>query len=804
MEMANGWISETWDRVVASDPGLHRLRMALSAAVAMTTTLAVEYGYARWTDAGYQSTVIAMLLGTVMAMMGSMALTGTRTWPKIRTAAFFPVAIGAGMLPGAAVAGHTDAMLVVFVAVMFLAVLIRRFGVAYFFYGFMVWMGYFFAAFLGARLTQLPTLLSDVVVASAWVLLLSVTALRTHPRRNLARLQRAFGARAGAVARASADLLLSDPDDRRGRARLHRRLHSRQMRLAETALVIEGWSGDTSGLPPGWSAPALRRRVLDAHLAMEEVATAAESLARTGGRLAGEAAHIAAHLARREDRDAAQRARALLVLDRVGDERNGHERNGHAAETGGPRRRGPSGEGDCLAGHLAAAALRYTAIADRAATPPEMDESEEFTPAVTLALGALPGSGAVAADVRARGSWNPFHRTSLTTRQAIQVAVAATLAIIAGREISQARYYWAVLAAFIAFAGTATRSETFIKAGNRVLGTLLGLGFGVALAHLTAGHTLWVLATVVASISCGFYLVNITYAGMIFFVTIMVSQLYSQLHEFSAHLLVLRLEETALGAAIGIAVAVLVLPTSTRDTVQAARSRYFTALAELLRATAAHLGRREAVPETAPAANLDALARAADLRLQQLALVARPLTRTLGRPVIWNNNPAQVRHRMTAYAALTRQTRALAASARPTPQTASGPGNARADLAQAAAALAEAAEFLAVSLPRPGRPAPEVAGPLATAETLLLSRPPADPAEPEPTAEQPLARLRRLLYELAILPPVVAIRPAAQEGRSGAWPGSSATTPPAQRAADLTTSGPVNSACRPGANSTPE
>ena len=781
--MANGWISETWDRVVASDPGLHRLRMALSAAVAMATTLAVEFGYGHWTHAGYQGTLIAMLLGTVMAMMGSMALTGTQAWPKVRTAVFFPVAIGAGMLPGAAVAGHTDTMLVVFVAVMFVAVFIRRFGMAYFFYGFMVWMGYFFAAFLNAHLSQLPTLLGDVLVASAWVLLLSVTVLRTHPRRNLARLQRAFGARARAVARAGADLLLSEPENRRARTRLRRRLHSRQMRLAETALVIEGWSGEASGLLPGWSAPALRRRVLDAHLAMEQLATAAEALACADGRLAGEAGAIAVHLARHEYRDAAQRSRALLVLDRVGG-----GQSGRAAEA--------TGERDCLAEHLAAAALRYTAIADQAATPPEVDESEEFTPAVTLALGALPGSGAVAVDVSARGSWNPLSRSALSTRQAIQVAIAATLAILAGRELSQARYYWAVLAAFIAFAGTATRSETFIKAGNRVLGTFLGLGFGVALAHLTAGHTLWVLATIVVSMSCGFYLVNITYAGMIFFVTIMVSQLYSQLHEFSAHLLLLRLEETALGAAIGIAVALLVLPTSTRDTVRAARSRYFTALAELLRATAAQLaarldgqldaqlGARRADDPAGAAApeNLDALARAADLRLQQLALVARPLTRALSRPVIWNNDPAQVQHRMTVYAALTRQTRALAASTRTASPAASVPGATQADLVEVGFALAEAAEALAASLPRPGRPAPEVGGPLAVAEALLLARPPADPADPGPTAEQPLARLRRLLYELAILPPVVATRPDTGETR----PRPGAGTPPARRDPDAT------------------
>ena len=752
--MTNGWISETWDRVVASDPGLYRLRMALSAAVAMASTLALEYQYGTWTHAGAQGILVAMLLGTVMAMMGSMALGGGgRAWPKIRTAVFFPVAIGAGMLPGVAVAGHTDAMLAVFVAVMFLAVYIRRFGMAYFFYGFMIWMGYFFAAFLGAHLSQLPSLLAAVAVASGWVLLLSITVLRTHPRRNLGRVQRAFGARARAVARACADLLQAPADDERRRVRLRRRLHSRQLRLAETALIIEGWSAEPDALPEGWSAPALRRRVLDAHLAVEELASAAESLVLADGRLADEAARIAVHLARREYRDAQQRARALLLLDRVG------------TDEGIPVR-------DCYAGHLAAAALSYTEMAARAGTPPEADGTEEFAPAVVLAMGALPGSGAVAVNVHARGSWNPLSRASLTTRQAVQVAVAGTLAIVAGRELSEARYYWAVIAAFIAFTGTATRSETFIKAGNRVLGTLLGLGAGVALAHLTAGHTLWVLAAVVASMTCGFYLVNITYAGMIFFVTIMVSQLYSQLHEFSDGLLVLRLEETALGAAIGIAVALLVLPTSTRDTVRMARGRYFEALTDLLRATAVRMGGPQpatahpytAEPDAEPdaaegadAADLDALTRSVDLRLQQLALVARPLTRTLSRRLIRGNDPLQVRHRMTLYAALTREIRALTADARrPVPSGSDGEAGWDPVLAEACAALADAAGALSRTQPGAGRPVPEVARPLASAEALLLSRPPVDPADAAgDAAARPLTRLRRILHELAVLSPAV-------------------------------------------------
>src|SRR5207244_394798 len=122
-----------------------------------------------------QDRLVSMLLGAVVAMMGSMALSGTGTWSKVRTGVFFPVALGSGLLLGVLVAGRTDLMLAVFIAVMFVAVFIRRFGMPFFFYGFMAWMGYFFASFLHASLSSVPTLLLAVVVATAWVIVLSLT-----------------------------------------------------------------------------------------------------------------------------------------------------------------------------------------------------------------------------------------------------------------------------------------------------------------------------------------------------------------------------------------------------------------------------------------------------------------------------------------------------------------------------------------------------------------------------------------------------------------------------------------------------
>src|SRR5699024_2986467 len=140
---------------------------------------------------------------------------------------------------------------------------------------------------------------------------------------------------------------------------------------------------------------------------------------------------------------------------------------------------------------------------------------------------------------------------------------------------------------------------------------------GIWSAHLTAGNTPLMLAVIIVSMFCGLYLVRVGYAYMIFFVTIMVSQLFGILHEFSEHLLMLRLEETVIGAACGIAVALVVAPLTTRDTVAHAQTDLLTTLADLLDAATGDDATRS------PGGLLVDL----DDRLRRLHLVAKPLTR---------------------------------------------------------------------------------------------------------------------------------------------------------------------------------
>ena len=709
----SGRLAEIRDRAVASDPGLVRLRLASSAAIGVASALGVEFLFATLTRAGAQVTLVAMLLGAVVAMMGSMALTNTTALANLKLAVFFPVAVGLGMVVGIAIGNRDDLMLGVFVLVMFVAVFVRRFGPPFFVYGFMGWLGYFFASFLHATLPMLPGLLYAVVIASAWVLLLSVTVLRTSPHRTLRRIVRATDARARAVPRAAADLLTGSTP----RARTLHRLRGRQNRLAEVALMVEAWSADPHALADGWSAAALRRKLIDAQQAVDGMAAAAEALAeRDPAELRALAVTVLDRLARRDDLAANRAAYALAEAAEI---------NPRDAED----------DGWWPARHLAVAAFEFIALARRVEQLPEdIAGVDEFEPAVTLAMGNLPGAPSVASGVRARGHrWNPLARMDLPARQAVQVAIAGALAIVAGRELSQTRYYWAVIAAFVMFAGTGTRAEAFLKGFNRVIGTLVGLFASIALADLTAGHTSWVLVVIVAAVFGGFYLMQVSYAYMIFFVTIMVGQLYSVLHEFSDGFLVLRLEETTIGAAVGFLVALVVLPLSTRDTVRSARDELLVALADLLDRIANRM------TGSGPSAVVtEQLMRALDDRVRRLVLVAKPLTR----PLVWGNSPPRTRHRLALYTATAIQARRLTSAVRRASSIGStGPADASRALARAARQITEAPV---------GHQQPAAVEPLAMADTVLFARCPTVPGgRANDPVLQPLIRLRYLLREIA-------------------------------------------------------
>ncbi|MEP6979506.1 MAG: FUSC family protein [Nakamurella sp.] len=560
------------DRFVASDPGRSRQRTAVRAFVGVGSTLLAEWGVAGLLG---HPPKLMILFGGVLAML---LTTGVKD--ATRTATTATVATGTGLALvsasfGVLIAPHRLPSLIGFVAVSFVAVWMRRFGPRWFALGFLFWQSYFFTLFLQAPLTELPYLWVALLVAAAWVGSLLVTVLHSDPQVTLDRTVVALRARARATISAALDLL-DEPDNLRTLRRLRRQL----VQSDEVALLLDGQLADPRALPAGVTPGRLRRWTVDVQIGLDAVCAAVRDIARQRERVPAPClAEVRTVLTALGwgDRETAERvARGLDVPASAAVP--GLRRLGNAAvflldtialwDTGalvGPA--DPTLDADPLDADVTDTARR-----------------DAFEPAVTLVGGALPGSARLAErslDQGAAGRFSPS-KLSLTTRQAIQAAVAAALAIVAGDLISPQRFYWAVIAAFVSFAGAATSGETVAKSTSRILGTLLGLFGAVALGELTRGRPVVAILAILICIAAAFFVQVISNGAMVFFFTVMLGQLYTVLGTFSDRVLILRVEETAAAAVIGILVSLLVLPTHSRATLRVARKTFFTALGDLL------------------------------------------------------------------------------------------------------------------------------------------------------------------------------------------------------------------------------
>jgi hypothetical protein len=257
---------------------------------------------------------------------------------------------------------------------------------------------------------------------------------------------------------------------------------------------------------------------------------------------------------------------------------------------------------------------------------PDSTGGEEFQPQVLTFGGWLPGSATVAgAASQERGGSGLVERIRLApyARIAIQMGIAVGGSIIAGDALSGRRFYWAVIAAFITFMGANTAGEQLRKSVFRVAGTVIGVIAGSVLAHLV-GDVVWAqIVVVLVSLFLGLYLFRINYTFMTIGITVLVSQLYVELDEFSNSLLALRLAETAVGAGVAIATVLLVLPLHVGRVARVAARQQLEALADL----ADRCLDRLADPASAAGSDLElrAAARRVDVAYQALVATVGPM-----------------------------------------------------------------------------------------------------------------------------------------------------------------------------------
>lgn len=555
------WLVSCRDWVMASDPGLARLRFASRTTVTVALALAATDIFA--TLAAQPLPV--MLIGIVAALLASVAVNDASDRDKKITLLLVPLPTAATLTLGALATGSRFAGDGLFVAVVFAAVYARRVGPRGFALGMLGFITYFFALFLQARLNALPAYMASLIIGLVCSFVMRFVLWPDQPALLLRRTTQTLEAQITRVV----DALLAVVGAGRLEDSHRRRLRRRFVQLNNTALTAEGHAeqlrDDAHARTSRAPAPL---EIFDLELAVEHMAAVVIERAQAGPAPA--------------TRQALQELRRMLRTPSV-----------VAATSAG------EGAGEPLRGAISDVVSGLAALRKPGQAAPPRHNAD-----------AAPDSRSPAPPGLAAGA-----RLLPSTRQAIQAATAASIAIAAGDMVSANRWYWAAITAFIVFTGTTSRGDALIKGWQRLAGTLAGVGVGVFVATSVHGDRALSLALIFACIFLAFYLIQISYGLMIFWVTIVLALLYGLMGAFSPALLILRLEETAVGAAAGMLVSLWLLPTRTRSHVRAATLDYLQAVIDLLDHGFA----------SQPGAWSEC-ARTLDRRFQALRTAARPLT----------------------------------------------------------------------------------------------------------------------------------------------------------------------------------
>jgi hypothetical protein len=590
-----GWL-------VGPDPGLNRLRVVLCAMVTIAGAIGAEWLFVHFTGAllrpappaaagadaavrvaaaNHALLIFAMVLGGVIGLTAAISVQDTQPRDQVVSMLVLPVPMIAVLALSLAVAPHRVLALCLLPLILAAGTYPRRFGPAGVRVAPLLFTGYLFGFLLRSVITLGDTgwLTAEIGVGIVVAIVVKVGVFHDTSSRALRRTQRSYAARA----RRLAGLALAAFDEPGPRA--SRRLYRHKTRLGEATQLIDGQLADP-GVAQGDSAAALlHQRLFDSWLALSNLARFAAALGRSPLH-AGQREQVREILASlRDGRFDSARASALAFAGTLTAPAD------------------PDGDNTEIMAHRFAGSV--TDFADALSQWLELGARDQpagaealFTPAVPLRQGgSLSVTAAATAEASSTAEPGRHPRRVAVApyvRTAIQVGVAIGVAIALGDLLSGQRFYWAAIGAFVVFQGTSNTEEQISKALSRIVGTLVGIVVGDRLVDLMGPHAAaWVIVIILASVLLGLYLQRADYAFLVIGITVMVSQLYTELGDFSTALLVQRFEETAIGAAVAAAVVLVVLPLHASRVARVALRGYLAAMASLLRHTYATLGGEE-------------------------------------------------------------------------------------------------------------------------------------------------------------------------------------------------------------------
>jgi hypothetical protein len=589
-----GWLA-------GPDPGLNRLRIVLCSTLTIAVAIGAEWLFVHFTGALQQAAppaiagaataarvmtanhavlIFGIVLGGVIGLLAALSVQDTSARDQVVSMLVVPLPVIAALALALAVADHRVLALCLLPPILAIGTYLRRFGPPGVRIAPALFMGYLFGFLLRSVISidDIGWLAAEIGVGILVAIVIKVGVFHDTSGRALRRTQKSYAARA----RQLSGLALTTFDEPGPQA--SRRLHRQKIRLGQAVQVIDGQLVDPGAAPADSSPALLHQRLFDAWLALANLIRFAEVLGRSPLRTGQREQVREVLVSLRDGRCDSARASALAF-----------------AETLTP----PAGRGslggdntEIIAHRFAGSVTDFTDALSQWLELGAQDHSAGrgalFAPVVPLRQG---GSLSVTAAATAQASLTAepgryLRRAAVApyVRNAIQVGVAVGAAIALGDLLSGQRFYWAVIGAFVVFQGTSNAEEQIGKALSRIAGTLAGIVVGSGLVDLIGMHAGWMIVVILGSVLLGLYLQRASYTFLVIGVTVMVSQLYAEFGDFSSALLVQRLEETAVGAAVAAAVVLAVLPLHASRVARVALQGYLAAMASLLRHAYAELG----------------------------------------------------------------------------------------------------------------------------------------------------------------------------------------------------------------------
>lgn len=519
------------DRLLAEDPALSRLRLALRVTLTIVATVSILAGIhvSLW-----PLPPVAYSLGVTLSMQSGLSVRDVAPLDQFVTR----IAGGLiGVVIVALAAGLEDHRYVsdlVFLTVIFLSSYARAFGPRGFALGMFAFMSYFIGAYLHPPLSEIPAAALGAMVAVLVAQAMRVLVLPDDWRRDLARSLVSVDHRIDGILK---DIAVAAGEGELGSKR-RRRIMQSVGGLKNAVLMAESFlpaasDDDRAKMDASWSGVAVA--LFDLHLAAESVAVLSfqalpplQVLDAIRAQDHAAAKRIAGDWKNADDRLQAETVRGLLWLN------------------------------DMRARLKASVA---TVVRQQKTHPAKVAAaSTPFSWRLSMADPAM--------------------------RTAIQITLASAIAMGFGLMLSRDRWFWAVLSAFLVFTNTRSRGDTAIKALQRSVGTMLGIAAGLLAATVLNGNIAGLLALALVCSFLAFYMLAVSYAVMTFFVSIIIALVYSMIGVLTPELLVLRLEETLVGTVAGTVVAFMVFPARTQETLDTALQAWSQALRLLLQEAA--------------------------------------------------------------------------------------------------------------------------------------------------------------------------------------------------------------------------